>query len=374
MYKILYVSGTDYIGGGEISLINLVKNIDKKLFLPIVVVPGNGSLVERLKSINSNIVIKKIKVIEFSRRKLLQFLFSVIKLALFVKKEKINLIHANSIYVAEASYFASRLTTAKCVCHIRDLVPVLGGSSPRLYAFRNMDMLVAISDAVKNDLITKLKIPKDKIIRIYNGVDIDEFQPGISGENFRRQFNLGSEELVGMIARLSPEKGHEVFLYAAREILQKYPDARFIIVGGAELGSRYLQETLFDLIRELGISNKVIFTGFIKDIPQVIAGLDIIVVPSIAEPFGRTAIEAMAMEKPVVAFNAGGIPEVISDKCAILVKQGGAGELAGAVGSLLGNKIIREEMGRCGRKIALERFSIHKNISETEVLYTKILT
>lgn len=371
MYRILYVSRTAQIGGGEVSLLNLVKRLDKELFLPIVVVSTEGPLVERLKAIG--VRTKLTPLMEFSRHKWLSFFIAAIRLAFLIRKEKIDLVHANSIYVAEQSYLAGKLAGILCVCHIRDLVPILGAGKVRSMAFRKMDRLIAISDAVKRDLVEKLNIPEDKITRIYNGVDTREFNPGISGDRFRQEFNLGSRKLIGIIGRLSPEKGHEIFLKAGRNIVKNRDEVMFVIVGNSEIGPKDYKTKLEAMAQELGIKNRVIFTGFRDDIPRVMAALDIVVVPSLAEPFGRVIVEAMAMEKPVIAANSGAVPELISDGSGLLIESDSIKGLESAIVYLLENNRECKRLGERGRKVAIERFDTSFNISEIERLYNKLL-
>ncbi|MDD4955181.1 MAG: glycosyltransferase family 4 protein [Candidatus Omnitrophica bacterium] len=370
MYKILYVNGSCNIGGAEVSLLNLVKRLDKN-YLSIVALPCEGELSDRLKK--SEIAVKIISLGEFSKKRAFPFLFSTLKLADFIKKERINLIHANSIYISEQSYFAARLAKVPCICHVRDLIPVLGAGKLRLSAFKNAKKLVAISEAVKKDLVEKLHIPDDKIVRIYNGVDTEEFSPDTGGMELRSEFNLGQEKLIGMIGRFSPEKGQEIFIRTAAEILKNYSDVKFIIAGDAKLGSEKFKAEIIELAARLGINTKVIFAGFRNDLPKVLAALDLLVVPSFAEPFGRVIIEAMAMEKPVIAFNSGAAKEIITGECGELVELNSTQQLKNSVIRILQNKELASNMGRKGRAIVLDRFSIGRHVKEIEGLYKEIL-
>jgi len=372
MVKILYVNPTAYIGGAEVSLLSLLKRFDRNYFYPVVVVPlRGGPLVDRLKDLN--IEIKAATVMEFSRYKPFSFLLAVVRLAILIKKEKINLVHANSIYAAEQSFFAAKLAGALCICHVRDLVPVLGAGKVRSFAFRHMNRLIAISNAVKTDLTEKLNIPGRNIARIYNGVDTREFSPGASGEAFRKEFNLGSKKLIGIIGRLSPEKGHENFLRSVARLLKDSDDISIVIAGSSDLGPENYKEKLNALTAHLGINNKVVFTGFRDDLPEVIAALDVAAVPSIAEPFGRVIVEAMAMEKPVVVFNAGAAREILSGDCGMIIEPGDNKGFIKAISGLLADRARCKKMGSRARDVVLEKFSIEKNILEIEGFYKKLL-
>lgn len=369
-FKILYVNATSYIGGAEISLINLVRRLDRRIFSPIVAVPNDGPLVNKLKELE--IEIEFIPTVEFSKKRLFQFIINTLNLVFLLQRRNIDLIHANSIYVAEQSYIAGYLKSVPCICHVRDLVPVLGAGWIRNIAFRKMKGLIAISDAVKNDLVEKLRIPEDNIIKIYNGVDIQEFYPEISGKDFREEFNLNTLKLIGIVGRLSPEKGHEIFLRAGAEVIRRRGNIRLIIIGSSELGPEDYMDSLKGLIEKLNIKEKVIFTGFRDDLPTVMAALDIIIVPSVREPFGRVIIEAMAMEKPVIATDSGGVPEIISEGCGVLVRHGDIEGIVSAVIHILDNKDTGEQMGRKARDFVKERFDIIRHVSEIERLYNNL--
>lgn len=352
-------------------MFNLVRGLDRKHFAPMVVLPSRGPLFDKLKILGVDIEIIPLR--EFSRKKIFAFLFSTLKLANLIKKEKIDLVHANSIYIVEQSYFAAKLRGVPIICHVRDLVPVLGAGKIRRKAFNGAEILIAISEAVKKDLIEKLHIPQEKITRIYNGVDTNEFSPDVSGEKFLSEFNLGAKKLVGMIGRFSPEKGQEVFLNAAAEVLKKYNDVNFVIIGDAKLGSEKFKEKMINLSVKLGLTDKVIFTGFRDDLPQVLASLDVLVVPSVREPFGRVIIEAMAMEKPVVAFNSGAPEEILNYESRFLITPGDVSALTDGILTLLRDEKLRKETGIKARKVVIERFGIARHIFEVEALYTELL-
>ena len=371
-FKILYVNGTVHIGGAEVSLINLIRKMNRDLFAPVAAVPSGGRLFDRLNKLDMEVRILKLN--EFCRHRWFSFLTATFKLSSLIRKEGINLVHANSIYIAEQSLFAAKLAGVPCVCHVRDLVPVLGAGMVRSAAFAKMNLLIAISDAVKMDLVEKLRVPEGKVIRVYNGVDTEEFHPDISGENFKEEFKLGSKGVIGMAGRLSPEKGHEIFLRAGSQIIRDRDDIRLLIAGSSELGPEGYRERLGELAEELGIKDKVVFTGFREDLPQVMAAMDIVVVPSSAEPFGRVIIEAMASGKPVIAANSGGAPELISEESGLIVEPRDLKGLKEAMSCLLQDKVRSHEIGRAARKRAVNCFGIEKHVLEVEDLYSHILS
>lgn len=130
---------------------------------------------------------------------------------------------------------------------------------------------------------------------------------------------------------------------------------------------------MVSLSKKLGLQDNVIFTGFRDDLALVLAALDILVVPSQAEPFGRVIIEAFACGTPVIASNSGATSELISDKCGILFSPGSVGELASAIIRLLKDEALAAQLAAAAREIVKERFSIQQHVLEVERLYRDII-
>jgi len=156
-------------------------------------------------------------------------------------------------------------------------------------------------------------------------------------------------------------------------LLKDSDDISIVIAGSSDLGPENYKEKLNALTAHLGINNKVVFTGFRDDLPEVIAALDVAAVPSIAEPFGRVIVEAMAMEKPVVVFNAGAAREILSGDCGMIIEPGDNKGFIKAISGLLADRARCKKMGSRARDVVLEKFSIEKNILEIEGFYKKLL-
>ncbi len=173
--------------------------------------------------------------------------------------------------------------------------------------------VIVVSDAVGTRFNwSKRKL--DKVITVYNGVDLEEFNVGAKGNKIREEFALDPGiPLVGIVGRLDAWKGHEYFLEAAAQVMEEIPEAKFLIVG-EDIDQNKKQETkLRNLAEKLRLTNNIIFTGQRNDIPEIMSSLDILVLSSLKEHFGRVIIEAMGCGKPVIATNAGGVPEIVKD-------------------------------------------------------------
>jgi glycosyltransferase involved in cell wall biosynthesis len=219
----------------------------------------------------------------------------------------------------------------------------------------------------------------------YYGCDVRAIDPLTSGSGFRREFGLAERTpTVGMVAHMYPTrlrafqeigvKGHEVFLAAAPMILERWPAARLFIVGDELVGDGQYRRKLEAAATSLGIGAAVVFTGQRSDIASVLAGLDVVVCPSIEESASYAMVEALLMRKGVVASNVGGLPDtVLPGKTGLLVPPRDPAALAAAVAELLGNPARRQEMGHRGRDHCLRQFDIDTTVAGVDALYREAL-
>ena len=177
-----------------------------------------------------------------------------------------------------------------------------------------------------------------------------------------------------MVGQIAPWKGQEDFLKAAAEVLKKEQAVRFLVVGDAIFNKELSLEKLKEISGQYGIGNKVIFTGLRKDIPQIIACLDILVLPSWREPFGRVMLEAMAMVRPVIATDCGGPGEIIiNGETGVLVPIKKPTLLAESMIKLLRNPNERRKLGEAGYKLVRSRFALEEQVKKVTDLYQKLL-
>ena len=168
-------------------------------------------------------------------------------------------------------------------------------------------------------------------------------------------------------------KGHKYLIEAAKIVLGKIKNVKFIITGSSQ-GNNGHEMELKNMVKNYGLEDKIIFTGYRKDIKNIIALMDIFVFSAVGEGFGRVLIEAMALQKPIVAANSGGIPEIVVDgKTGILVPERDLLSIASAIIKLINEKDIRVKMGMAGRKRVEEMFTIERHVKGIEGEYYKIL-
>lgn len=228
---------------------------------------------------------------------------------------------------------------------------------------------IAVSRFIGDYLIAS-GIPKEKVSVIYNGIDPTPWERWAGDTSFRSRFGIEpTAPLFGIIARLHPVKGHRYFLEAAHQVVQQFPEARFVIIG-----SGFYWQEIDSLIRKYGLTEHCIRTGFLTDTGPAYAALDCLVISSLSEGFGLTALEAAALGKPVIASRVGAIPEIISDgETGFLVPPADSAALAKAMIRLLQNPRAGRRLGAAGRKLLLEKFSMDRTVAETVRLYRSLI-
>lgn len=236
---------------------------------------------------------------------------------------------------------------------------------------------IAVSSDTKNYLIEK-KIPSGKVRVIHNGLDlgaIDSISP--DPHYVARAFNLGDTKLVGIIAYLYPGvKGHEVFLQAARQVLDAGINATFLVVGGPLYPQDdWYERQLMDYARDLALQPSVKFLGNRQDVVPIMDSLDIVVLPSIVrEGFGMVLVEAMARSRPVVASQIGGIVDIVEDDVnGILVPPNDSQGLADAIIQVLSNPVMSKKFGANGRQRVEEYFSSQAMALKYEYLFAQVV-
>jgi glycosyltransferase involved in cell wall biosynthesis len=213
---------------------------------------------------------------------------------------------------------------------------------------RFVDFYIANSEQTWRDL-RKIGVPPEKLTVITPPVDLKKYDYRIDATAQRREFALSDSDLCfGIVGMLVEWKGHRVFLKAAQRVIRSMPHARAFIIGGVPSGANpdYERE-LRELAVELGIADRVVFTGFRDDVPEVIQTQRVIVHASTTtEPFGRVIIEAMGMKKPVVATKAGGPLEIIEEGVnGFLVPPGDDAAMAERIMVLLADPARAAAMG-----------------------------
>jgi glycosyltransferase involved in cell wall biosynthesis len=235
--------------------------------------------------------------------------------------------------------------------------------------YRLADRIITSGEAVRATVIAA-GIAPEKIVPVSAGVDTEQFHPGVSGKAVRDELRLGGAPVVGLVANVRGSKGHNVFLDAARAVLAVAPDTRFLIVGdGVGFGEVKAR------VQQMGLESRVHLTGFRRDVPEVMAALDVLVLPSTrSEATSQVIPQALAVGTPVVGSNVGGIPELVRDgETGHLVPPGDSGALADAILASLREPERSRAMARAGQAMILAQYTFDAAMARTTAVYRALL-
>ncbi|MEW6668390.1 MAG: glycosyltransferase family 4 protein [Thermodesulfobacteriota bacterium] len=234
------------------------------------------------------------------------------------------------------------------------------------------DRMIFISQPLVDWAVREGVTKREKTVTIYSGIELDRFRPVSPEEKDRLRDRWGlarKAPVVGMVSKLWEGKGHSVLFPAFRGVREALPDARLVIVGEGYLKDRLVRE-----VAELGLAESVLFAGFVTEPSQIIATLDVAVLPSFFEGMGRVLLEAMAMGKPVVATRVGGIPDLVKQGVnGLLVSPGSVPELRDALLRLLKDKETAGRMGNEGKNRVTETFGADRMVRSIEGVYRQLL-
>lgn len=392
--NILYLDSGSGIGGGQRSLLLLLQMLDKQRFTPFVGCLGGSQFAEEVAKTDAEIIPlslpeahnKTDKVKRFTPQDLLndfKQLRVIPQLHRVVKQYSIRLIHANSLAVALLGGIVARINRIPILMHKRYATSygILDKVCEKL-----IHRVILVSKATRWDFASD-----SKQILIYNGADLEAFQASKTEvDNLRTElfsktkhevwYESSSPILVGVVTRITPEKGIHILVRAMSELRKSHlvdgVDVKLLIVGGPYFQKDYeYLESLKQEVVELGVEDSVIFTGFLPDTRVVTTLLDIVLVPSIIpEACPRTIIEAMAVGRPVIATPLGGSKELVTPDTGILVPPEDPNAFASAIKTLAKDNKQLTGMRESARQRAEELFSIQKNMSLTESVYTDLLT
>ena len=228
-----------------------------------------------------------------------------------------------------------------------------------------MDQLIAVSKSIERKIADEHRTGAP-VRLIYNGVDLQRYDHQDPCCTLREEYGMEpGSSIVGVVARLEPEKGHQTLIEAWPLVLRECPDAYLLIVGE---GSR--RDVLEQSAAAHKVAHRVVFTGRRDDIPAVTAALDVAVLPSWREAQGLSILEAMALSRPVVASDVGGIPEMIQDGVTgLLVEHDNPVALAAAIVRLLRDHAFADTLARAGHDLVHDRFCIELMVKAIEEIY-----
>ena len=283
------------------------------------------------------------------------------------------LLHVNSSRDSWIGGLAARLVSPRVkVVRSRHIsTPLNRNLTTRMLYRRLMDFVIVTgSELTRRGLIERDGLEPDRVAAFPIGIDIEQFKPGRPDPDLRRELKLPPEHrLVGLISYLRSYKGHEYFIEAAARVLPRAKDVMFLIVGEGPEENR-----LRARVASLGLSSNVKMLGFRDDLLNVFRSLDLFVIPSVeGDTIPQVLMQALAMGLPVVSTTVGSIPDVVQDgKTGFVVPPRNADALADRILALLENRTQRTEMGRRGRALVEQEYSLSRMLDRLEDVYAKV--
>lgn len=296
-----------------------------------------------------------------------------------------QIMHSYNFYANVFSIPAARLARVPCVmASVRDLGVYMTPAQCRVqrWACGLADLVLVNAEAIRTWLLDQ-GLPARKLRVIHNGVDVGKFRLAIEDHALRKELGIPqAAPLIVMIARLHPKKGTEYLLRAAPSILERFPDAHFVVVGEAYLRDQNdniwpdpsVRERLAARAAELGVSESMHFIGVRQDVPEILSTATISILPSLSEGLSNTLLESMAAGVPVVATHVGGTPEAIRDgRDGLLIRPGNVGDIVTAIRAILEDPVLARQLSVQGQERAMRSFSFDAMTRKTENTYLELL-
>ena len=378
MINILHIHTLPVVSGSGINTLLSMRGMDRSTFeVELACAPG-GRLIDLVRE-------SRMKVSTFPNLvqpvNPIRDIPAVLDLYRLIKDRGYHIVHTHNSKAGFLGRLAARLADVPVIIHtvhgfaFHDMEPLW-----RQTLFRNLerlasrwcDKMIFISQPLIDWALREGIGSSDKMIKIYSGIDLNRFTPVSQDQKElnRARWGLGKKDpVIGMVSKLWDGKGHTVLIEAFREIKKEMPDARLVIVGEG-----YLYPVLRGLAEGYHLADSILFTGFQMNVSELISTFDVAVLPSFFEGMGRVLLEAMAMERPVVASRVGGIPDLIKNGVnGLLTPPGDVRALADALKKVLSDKGLAHEMGRLGREMTTDQFNSDAMVRSIQGLYRECL-
>ena len=353
--RILYLDTETFWRGGQEQLFSLMMGIRERGHGVELAVPPRSALARRAREAD-------ITTHDFSQRSELS-LQAVWRLARILRRRRVDMLHCNTPRPILAGKLAALLSGVSILVASRRVNFPLRSRFSRLKYNCCLDRVVTVSESIRQTLVQG-GICSERVTVIYEGVDLQ----AIDGDSPTSVLPEGPGLVVGIVAHLSPEKGHVTVLKAAARLRERFPDVRYVFVGG---GVR--RQALQERARTLNVADRVLFTGFREDSDAMMREFDVFCLASLSEGLSSAILAAMARSLPVVATRVGGIPELVAEgRTGLLVPPGRPDKLADALARVLSSASMRRRMREAGRRRVGEHFTLDNKLNQTEQLYLEL--
>lgn len=364
------LAGSAAYGGGERYLEVLMARLDRTRFRPLLICPESGPFVEIMQGHGV-----PTRIIHLAPLVNPLALFRLVRL---LAREQVTILQTHGARSNAYGQVAGRLAGVPIIIstvHNSLLDYRIGPLKRWLYltvlrrTSHLADLIICVSEELRQHTIVDVRTSSDRTVTVHNGIDMTRFQGRSSRATIRNELGVGDDPLLVVIARLTEQKGHRYLLEALPSLIATWPKLRCLVVGEGEL-----RDALMELAARLGVASSCVFTGARADIPDVLAGADVVLLPSVSEGFPFVLLEALAMGRPVVASRVNGVPELIEDrKTGRLVPPRDSQALARVIRELLLDPPQAAAMGEEGRRVVQERFTADGMVAQTVALFESVL-
>lgn len=379
--RILHIITRLELGGPPILLLDLIQRLNKERFACSI---ATGITADSKYDMTGFARDKNIKVIIFPSLvrniRPLKDLKALITLCLFLKKEKYDIVHCHTSKGGFIGRLAAKLAGIKIIMYSphgdifkgyfsRSVTNIFVLLEKLIAPFT--DRIITLSKTGTERFLEHGIGARQQLTHIYNGIDITDYERIKTGKPEKRaELGLGKDDFVcATIGRLVPVKGHKYLIDAIQKVVKVIPFAKFLFIGDGDLRSQLLEQA-----ESLEVRNNICFPGARSDIAELLNCIDIFLLPSLNEGFGIVLVEAMAMKKPVIATNVGGIPEiVVNGTTGILVPPKDPEAFSSAIIKLHNNPETSLRMGFAGYERARRLFDITTTVSKFENLYCDLI-
>ncbi|MBX3027549.1 glycosyltransferase [bacterium] len=365
--RVLYTINRMEVGGSQTHLLQVLRLIDRERFEPLLCcLTGKGSLLDAARATGATVIDGGVH-----RLRAPSTLAAIARLQRFMRRERIDVVHNYLLRANVVGTLAARaarvpvVLTSKRGCHERHGYEMAGARLSNRLA----DCVTANADAVRDFVHGHEGCPREKMVVIPSGIDTERFTPLPPGD-YKTRLGVPAEAVVvGSLTRMRVRKGVEEFLRAMAAICAERPAVHVVIAGDVTLDAE-----LQALVDATGLGDRLHLLGRRSDVPEVLSAFDLFVLSSHDEGMSNAILEAMAMERPVVATAVGGTVEVVGEgTTGHLVPARDADALARGIRRVLDDRERGRAMGARGRQVVVDRFSAQAMVRQMEALYSRLL-
>lgn len=387
--KVAFIEQASELGGVEYSTLRLATALNSSYFQPLIICPEEGKLTDLARQMQlevSTVPHPKFESVSWYLGKhyianpfgflssALNIFRSAYLMQQYLRANPVDIVITKGLMAHFYGGLAAHWQNIPCIWYVQEEVDK--NRAAGLYRLLLIQGASRIPSKVVVDAEALLdqfkKVPnfEGRVAVIYNGIDTEQFKPFTVEQKTTARKELGIPKeafVIGQAGRIIPVKGQAILLEAFIKLVKQFPDLYLLLVGAPLFGSNDYEQSLRKRVKEAGISNQVVFSGFLTDIRQGLAAIDIFVQGSIEPDSPLSVIEAMSCGLAVIVSDVRGIIEMVEpDVNALLFEAGNSIALAGNLSKLVNDPCLREELGNKARASAIQKFSIRASATQIE--------